>query len=208
MLMKYYWFIFLSFLILNHTCILNKSKNIIVSKNEITKENKEIKIKNCIIFDENKSENCLICEKGFYLFKGNCYDICPGNFLADNKSMKCKKFNSNPNYIKPYSFSRCLNKCGQIFNDCSCNKNCRKSGDCCSDFKFCEIIEKEKIKSNKNFIENCEFSTNNGKICLQCVYDFYLFENNCVEKCPKNAKVFEENKFCLKNNCKFFLLDF
>jgi hypothetical protein len=125
--------------------------------------------------------------------------------------MTCKKENSNPIYTKSYSFSRCFNQCGKKFNDCSCDKKCKKSGDCCSDYKFCEIIEKNKLiideKENNylNKIKNCKFSTVDNKTCLQCNDNFYLFENTCVEKCPKFSKVFEENKFCLINYCMILL---
>lgn len=117
--------------------------------------------------------------------------------------MTCKKIDSNPLYIKAYTFSRCINKCGENFNDCSCDHSCKSKGNCCSDFKFCEILEKNKIENK--YIPNCKFSTIDSKLCLQCKEGFYLYDNNCFDKCPKNTKILENNKICLNNQCKIFI---
>jgi len=114
--------------------------------------------------------------------------------------MSCKSLDSHPMYIKAYTFSRCINKCGMKFTDCSCEDTCKTKGNCCSDYKFCEILEKNKIEA-KN-ITNCEFSTIDSKICLQCMEGFYLYENFCLDKCPHKTKALDNNKICLKYESK------
>ncbi len=137
---------------------------------------------------------CKQCNKGFFLYKSVCYEACPFDTFADNYSLTCKTLNQTPIFIKAYTISRCLNSCGKTFEDCSCSPKCKKFGDCCSDYKFCDIIESE--KSTKCKIENCKFCSQDGNNCLQCKDNFYYFENKCVLKCPKDVNQFESNKVC------------
>jgi hypothetical protein len=156
----------------------------------------------------------LKCEKGFYNNFGKCVKICPGELYADNYSLTCKKLEENPVYIKAYTFSRCINTCGYEFKDCSCKESCRKTGNCCSDFRFCEIIGENHIdlelesdnistehKTHSNLV-NCKFSTTDKKVCLQCMEGFYFYNNECLHNCPIGITAIENNKLCINAGSK------
>jgi hypothetical protein len=73
-----------------------------------------------------------------------------------------------------------------------------KTGDCCSDFKICEMIA-EKYSPISN-IMNCKFSSEDKSLCLQCNDEFYLYNNECLLECPKNTIEIKSNKICLDNS--------
>jgi hypothetical protein len=109
---------------------------------------------------------------------------------------------STSNSINKQFFSKCANKCGAVFNDCGCDANCVIRGNCCSDYKICDIIQKRILsnkKEMKNAIQNCRFEYSSYKICFQCNEGFYYHKNSCVEKCPVEAKINEINKICYTN---------
>lgn len=101
---------------------------------------------------------------------------------ADNLDFTCKLESKNPVYIKAYTISRCVNQCGKNFADCSCSKSCLHNGSCCSDYRFCQVIEENHIANSK--IPNCQYADEEDSICLQCKENFYYFNNNCYLKCP------------------------
>ena len=177
--MKCYWFIFLSFIISVHCTYTCGS--------------------NCLTCD-SKNGKCDTCQKGFYKYKlsQNCVETCPDDLLADNFSLSWKEIRENPIYIKAYTFSRCINSCGLVFEDCSCKSDCRKNGTCCSDYKFCEIITENKKESEVN--SKCQLTTPNGATCIQCKPKFYFYNNECYDTCPKDTNAFEANKICLKSS--------
>ena len=180
MLMKYYWFTFFTMLLLVHHAYSCSSS--------------------CLKC--NKDKTCSECVKGAYsdLQTQTCHDACPDHLIADNFSMTCKDPSEDAVYIKAYTSSRCLNSCGREFADCSCKEDCKAKGNCCSDFKFCEII----AKNNKlaSFNSKCELKTTDGKICLQCKPKFYYYNKECLEECPKGTLALEGNKICIKKGSK------
>jgi hypothetical protein len=173
--MKYCWFVFFTLLLTVHT--LKTCSPDCLSCDYIT-------------------GNCSHCLKGFYLSTSSCVEVCPDNLYADNYSMTCKNIIENPVYIKAYTFSRCINSCGREFSDCSCKENCKLSGNCCSDFRFCEIIEDNHVKV-KEKESKCKLTTSDKKICLQCKEKFYYYSNECHDKCPEGTMPNEENKICI-----------
>jgi hypothetical protein len=138
---------------------------------------------------------CTKCEKGLYQYGNSCYDSCPFETLADNVSLQCKWHKEKPVYVKAYTISRCVNSCGKTFHDCSCHPRCKKSGNCCTDFQFCEIVNESYSIENK--IENCKFSTEDKSVCLQCKDNFYYHNNSCVRSCPEGTLINKENKICI-----------
>lgn len=145
---------------------------------------------------------CTKCQKGLYQYGNACYDSCPFETLADNVSLQCKWEKDKPVYIKAYTISRCVNSCGKTFHDCSCNPKCKKSGDCCTDFQFCEIVNESYSVENK--IDNCKFSTEDKSVCLQCKENFYYHNNSCIRTCPEETLINKENKICIdrETSCK------
>lgn len=82
-----------------------------------------------------------------------------------------------------------------------------KTGDCCSDYKVCEMISESYTTISK--IANCKFASEDKSLCLQCKDNFYLHDNTCVLQCPKFTNVLVKNKICIdidKNKSKTILL--
>ena len=158
---------------------------------------------------------CVECEKGYYRYLNGCYLSCPFDTFADNYSSMCKHLKEQPVFIKAYTVSRCMNSCGKQFPDCrsnlynfSCNPRCKKFGNCCSDYKFCDLVSNN--HASDCIIPNCKYcsKTSNNQICLQCEDNYYYFNNQCHSKCPPLSKALESNKFCysLSNNGKYKLM--
>lgn len=61
---------------------------------------------------------CVKCKRGHYAYLHSCYDSCPFDSVADNLDFTCKLTRQNPVYTKAYTFSSCLNACGNAFKDC------------------------------------------------------------------------------------------
>jgi hypothetical protein len=101
---------------------------------------KQINIPESNLPSESKAKDTN-CAKGQYNYFGNCYRSCPEPTLADNYSLTCKDISQNPVFIKAYTKSRCINKCGLKFADWSCEDNCKMSGECCSDYKLCDFVQ-------------------------------------------------------------------
>jgi hypothetical protein len=182
MIMKYYWFIFI-------TCLL-KVHNANSCGSACLK---------C-----NNDKTCSQCIKGAYSDEqtSTCHEVCPDNLVADNMSMTCKDPSEDPVYIKAYTTSRCLNSCGREFEDCSCKADCKLKGTCCSDFKFCEIIAKNNKVAKSS--SKCELKSMDGKMCLQCKPDYYYYNRDCFDTCPPGTEPLNVNKICIKNKSKIF----
>lgn len=176
--MKYYLIYFLTTLLCVHSAYLCGS--------------------DCLECNSN-SRKCFQCKKGFYSQDGKCVDRCSTELYADNYSMTCKKMKDNPVYIKAYTSSRCINSCGKDFSDCSCSQDCRLKGNCCSDFRFCEIVwEKDSPHVKESSSPKCLLSTKDGKVCLQCKDNFFYYKNQCLDQCPHGTITQEENKICIE----------
>jgi hypothetical protein len=188
--MKYYLVLFLLYILCVHSAIE------ISPQSRLKKANFKNNLKNkCDLCLEKTGDKCNKCIKGAYLFEHDCYFTCPGETVADNYSLTCKNESDNPVFIKAYTLGRCLNKCGSVFHDCSCNIDCKKAGNCCSDFKYCEFIGKE--ASKQCTISGCEACTQDNKTCLKCKDRFYYYKNQCVEACPHESKRILGNSLCI-----------
>jgi len=146
--------------------------------------------KDCELCNEGK---CIKCPKGAFSYLEKCFNNCPGELFADNIDMSCKPEKEKPVFNRAYTISRCVNSCGKDFFDCSCNNNCVKNGSCCSDFKFCQVIENSHTSETK--LPNCLYADEQDTVCLQCKENFYYFNNECLLKCPN------------KNNNKDIIVD-
>jgi hypothetical protein len=87
-----------------------------------------------------------------------------------------------------------------IFPDCSCKEDCTRKGNCCSDYKLCEIIS-ENIHINKNdynkeTMPNCKYDSLDRKTCYQCEDNYYYYEGKCLDRCPDNTNSNDINKIC------------
>ena len=153
------------------------------------------------------------CPLGYYLYSNNCYYICPEGLLADNLSFTCKKQEENPIYTQAYSLSQCLNQCDSEFDDCSCGSDCSRKGNCCSDYKICEMITNytpqsvisDTIKENLLQIRTgCTHFNSDFTLCLQCSSEYYFHDNKCLENCPSGYNKSKYNRICLScaDNCE------
>lgn len=70
---------------------------------------------NCL---QCKDGLCQKCPRGYYSYTHSCYEDCPLESVADNVDLTCKMKDQNPSYTKAYTFSSCLNSCGNKFKDC------------------------------------------------------------------------------------------
>ena len=52
------------------------------------------------------------CSKGEFSYNNNCLLSCPTGVEADNYTMQCKNPSESPVFIKAYTTSRCMNRCG------------------------------------------------------------------------------------------------
>jgi hypothetical protein len=183
MLMKYYWFLFLVTLIKVHIAFKCGTK--------------------CLKCNETNSK-CLICPKGLYESFGDCTDKCEDDLYADNYSMSCKKMTNNPVYIKAFTAASCVNMCGKEYGECSCNIECRRRGNCCSDFKFCEIIldNVDDAKMKNETLNNCKYQSKDSQMCIQCEDNFYYHNGQCVEKCLNDTITNDRNKLCIPQGSK------
>ena len=182
----------------------NKFKNLNDAENKNLQT--ELIVSFCKTYSDDLKIACSACVKGYYLYNNDCIKTCPYNLVADNFSNSCKVKDINTSSIKAYSYSKCINKCGKEFEDCSCNIHCFKEGNCCSDIQFCEVIENS---FDIEILKNCKHSFK-GR-CLQCLENLYLEEDQCVETCSSIYIPQENNKLCIKKpkieNCNLNCLN-
>lgn len=167
--------------------------------NNISKCPISSKYANCL---ECKDSLCLKCNKGYFLHESECLNKCPVNMYANNFTKVCTLKPVEASYLKVFTVSRCVNKCGVEFSDCSCSLSCTRKGDCCSDFKVCEIIQQnynDQDQDMKNRIQNCKFDSNEHKICLQCKDGFFLYHGKCFTNCPDGTTSNSINNICLSS---------
>lgn len=90
--------------------------------------------------------------------------------------------------------------CGKTLSDCSCQIDCNQSGNCCSDFRECEVLTRNLENSNscRSRINNCELCSNATE-CAQCKPGLFLRSGLCVDICEKEDKHLKENMICIKN---------
>jgi hypothetical protein len=160
-----------------------------------------ISMKFVLISNNKKMKMSSKCPKGMFLYNSECLDECPNDMEADNYSMQCKKSCDNPVFIKAYTKGRCMNQCDVEFSDCSCKKDCKRTGRCCSDYKYCSYLSEH--SSNKCSSQNCLKCAKDSQKCLMCRHGFYFYKNECITSCPETTNVIEDNKLCVdKPTCK------
>jgi hypothetical protein len=168
--------------------------------NAISKCPNSYNFANCL---ECKDSFCLKCNKGYFLHISECLNICPIDYYANNFTKTCTKKPVEASYLKVFTVSRCVNKCGVEFSDCSCSLSCTRKGDCCSDFKVCEIIKQNyNDQDQTKKIDNCKFDSGDNKICLQCKDGFYLYHGKCYTYCPSGTTPNQINNICLSSEVK------
>ena len=116
-----------------------------------------------------------------YLENGNCVKECSDNFFLKNKDCQkcdesCKACEKSENNCIKCNEGEYLKKDPLTYN--TCNK-CSEKCETCSD-------------EEKNGIDNCLSCKKNS------TYEF-LFNKNCVEKCPKDM-ISNKNNICIKKD--------
>jgi hypothetical protein len=102
--------------------------------------------------------------------------------------------------LKAFSIGSCKNMCGKQLPDCSCLASCSQIGNCCSDYRECELLLRNPEKSQSCVAKklNCEMCSNEND-CVQCKPGLYLKNGDCTQQCELDDKVFKENMLCIKN---------
>lgn len=139
----------------------------------------------------NKNFQCLKCKQHRRLFEYKCYDECPVNSyfsVADNKCLKCPE---NCNFCSERECIRCKKSYFLNMKD-----------KVCMDYCPIDTILEKKEKGNyicKSCKENCS-SCDSSLKCLKCKGNTFLFEGECLTKCPDNYLINYENKRCDKKD--------
>jgi hypothetical protein len=153
---------------------------------------------NCQYCDINDNTICNKCFTGFYLHNGKCVDRCPKQYLADTITYTCVHYKTGGvNYLMKYSIGSCLNICGYKSTDCSCSKNCKQTGTCCTDYILhnCGRVFEKGLKVKQECIktEGCELcddvslNEDNLYLCNQCLPAYKYYNNKCFKECPENT---------------------
>lgn len=171
---------------------------------------------NCYNCDPLSPDICKKCGTGFYLYNASCEMICPEGFIANTLTQSCHPTKLNENsFLMAYSIGSCVNKCGSKSSDCSCSAECKKTGDCCSDYNLhdCDkILDGAKIVQEQcqkscmlcNYkLENLE---TNKPICVQCPPGKLFYKGKCYSQCPEDTFQSDINDTCheIKSNIIFF----
>lgn len=165
--------------------------------------------KNCYNCNPLFPDKCLKCATGFFLYNNSCETNCPENFIANTLIKKCEPRELLKNsFLMAYSIGSCVNRCGKKSADCSCSTECKKNGNCCSDYNIhdCDRI----LDSGKNYKEKCpkdceicdkdESSINGNLKCIQCPPGKVIYSNQCFDECPEDTFLNENNGECLNIN--------
>jgi hypothetical protein len=128
--------------------------------------------------EDDNNQNCISCKnENNVLYKENCLNDCPnGYYKKDKKCYECDKSCSscrdNPNYCTSCINGKYLDELEHTCLNCS---------------KYCETCTKFEENENHNCL-SCKNSSNYK----------YLFNNNCVEKCPNNTSLINDE--CIVGN--------
>ena len=133
---------------------------------------------------QNISEELFLikCKEGYNYFEnGDCVDECSDNFFLENKDCKkcdesCKACETSEKNCIKCNEDEYLKKDSENYN--TCNK-CSEKCETCSD-------------GEKDGIDNCLSCKKNS------TYEF-LFNKNCVEKCPEDTLP-NNNNICIKKD--------
>ena len=141
--------------------------------------------KTCKGYSENDNDqNCISCKnENDVLYKGNCLNACPNGYYKKFKECyecdkSCSSCNDNPNYCTSCVEGKYLDESKHTCVNCSDN---------------CETCTKYEEKESHNCL-SCKKSSNNK----------YLFNNNCVENCPNNTSLID-NECIIGNKSQYIL---
>ncbi len=203
--MSYYYPYFYKAHIVN---FVNEDPKIIVgsSSNNTSPVSHVCKDENC---HSCVGDKCTNCNSGWYLNdEEKCINICPKGYVADNLRRKCFNLNFNLpdiSFTKSYSLGSCRNNCFRKSVDCECDYDCKRRGDCCTDFNIsqCEEIFSIITNQNKNntdfnissineTIQYCNGHLNGCEICEEKTddseYDYYLITSYPLRKKTNSEK--------------------
>jgi len=160
---------------------------------------------NCYNCDPIFPDKCKKCATGFFLYNLSCGMSCPEGFIANTLTGRCVPRNLNENsFLMAYSIGSCINRCGKKSADCSCSEDCKKTGDCCSDYNIhdCDgIVDRSKIVADK-CDKNCALCEENNDdddkkpICVQCPNGKYFYRGKCYFSCPEDTFKNDINSTC------------
>ncbi len=181
--------------------------------------------------DEKKCLN--ECYPYQFEYNNSCYNDCPNNTyrIFQNRNI-CANiipenyyFDNNDNIYKE-CYNTCK-KCNQSGNET--NNNCNE---CKENYKFLNDSSAKQNNCYKNcefnyfFNENSQYNCTESNLCpsqfsklitqwKKCIdvcknedkgY-IYVYNNNCLKKCPENMKIYEEEKECL-NECYSYQFEY
>jgi hypothetical protein len=170
---------------------------------------------NCDICDKITQSQCTLCRLGFYLLQGKCVNVCPQDHIADAFSRQCvgssirqRNTFSRVTYLKAFSIGSCKNICGKRAEDCSCQGDCVHYGDCCSDYRDCELLIRKNTMFNNPLCEkknpNCELCSDMDNdlnlSCSQCKPGLWLKDENCYQSCEQGDRILKNNLYCFRVN--------
>jgi len=175
------------------TKIIDENLKLINCSDGYTLKNDICVIKKCNIHckackgysEDDNNQLCISCKnENDVLYKGNCLNNCPnGHYKKDKECYECDKSctscNENPNYCTSCADGKYLDESKHICLKCS---------------EYCETCNKFEENENHN--------------CLSCKQNSnykYLFNNNCLEKCPNNTSLIN-NECIVENNLQHILL--
>jgi hypothetical protein len=167
------------------------------------------KIQNCLeCFDDNTCTKCISTD--FILDGKKCVKMCPAGYIVDNTKNQCVKEGAdrNVNFTKFYSIGSCRNNCGYYNIDCTCAPDCKRRGDCCSDYKLVncdEIISKHVQIPADDMPEDCVYIEKTSETeykCNQC-RPGYLIDGKCAETCPNGFKAIDH--YCIDDKGNYYI---
>ena len=148
--------------------------------------------KKCRESGDDNNNHCDECKNSYkYQYNNNCYENCPSNTKIYEDGKKClDECNENQfQYINNCYDDACPNNTYKIDNSNICIGTCPENyfldNNICKEcYSTCKICNKAGDEANHN--------------CLQCKRDYiYEYNNNCYSVCPRETKIFEEQKICL-----------
>ena len=201
---------------LNNTIFINEYLNLITCHNDYKYDNESglCVLKNChsncqgcyANSNGDNEQNCIKCKNIYhFLEKGNCVNKCSENYFS--KEQKC--------YECDESCKTCENeakKCtscieGKFLN--KGNSKCEKCSEYClecfaresnesQNCKNCNETSNYTILFNNNCLDKCpkNMSLYNKTCYDKCPGKLVLFDNNCLDNCPENLFLF--NKDCVE----------
>lgn len=111
-----------------------------IFSNKLCLEKINCDVDNCELCENGNNNNyrCSICQNGYFKYDNQCLKKCPVHMIADRINKVCVDNSMYAYYFIFPSQNSCLNNCGRRYfdkNDCSCDKECIRRGDCCFDIE-------------------------------------------------------------------------